>query len=165
MTPVQRACVTSISLPLSRLIHENLSIIVDFCFSRPGVDEMLKSFLGEWKYLHKTVYEVSEARAEKAALELALFLRMLDDREGLSEYLRQTDSNIRYGSLHMRGGGEKQLKMRDVANKIIHASHFEWAFSDPKEPRLICHAPKQEKWTRAEIQIVAVAAICGQLMH
>ncbi len=155
----------TISLPLTRLIHENLSIIVDFCFSRAAVGEMMQSFLGEWKYLRKTVYEVSETRAEKAILELALFLRMLDDREGLSEYLRQTKNNIRYGRLHMSGGAEKQLKMRDVANKIIHASHFEWAFGDPKAPRLICHAPKQEKWASAEIEIMAVASFCGQLMH
>ncbi len=97
----------TISLPLTRLTHENLSIIVDFCFSRAAVGEMMQSFLGERKYLRKTVYEVSETRAEKAILELALFLRMLDDREGLSEYLRQTKSNIRYGRLHMSGGAEK----------------------------------------------------------
>ena len=155
----------TISRPLTRLIHENLSIILDFCFSRAAVGEMMQSFVGEWKYLRRTVYDVSEARAEKAALELALFLRMLDDREGLSEYLRQTRSNTRYGCLNMRGGAKKQLKMRDVVNKIIHAAHFEWAFGDPHAPRLICHAPKQEKWTSAEVNIVAVAFLCGQLMH
>lgn len=155
----------TISLPLTRLIHENLSIIIDFCFSRVSVGEMLQSFSGERKYLRKTVYDVSKTRAEKAILELALFLRMLDDREGLSEYLKQTKSNIRYGRLHMSDGVEKQLEMRDVANKIIHASHFEWAFGDPKAPRLICYAPKQEKWTSAEIDIVAVAFFCGGLMH
>ena len=156
---------SNISLPLTRLIHENLSIIVDFCFSRGTLDEVMASFLGEWKYLRKTVYEISEARAEKAVLELALFLRMLDDREGISGYLSQTQSNIRYGQLIVEGESEQQLKMRDVANKIIHASHFAWSFSDPKRPILICHGHEPKRWLRAEIDIVAVAALCGQLMH
>ena len=156
---------STFSLPLTRLVHENLSIIVDFCFSRRAVDEVMASFQGEWKYLRKTVYEISEARAEKAALELALFLRILDDREGISGYLNQTQSNIRYGRLIVEGGPEQNLKMRDVANKIIHASHLEWSFSNPKEPILICHGQERERWIRAEIDIVEVAALCGQLMH
>jgi hypothetical protein len=157
---------STISLPLTRLIHENLSIIVDFCFSRGSIDEVMASFLGEWKYLRKTVYEISEARAEKAILEPALFLRMLDDRERISSYLNQTQSNIRYGLPIVEGEPDQQLKkMRDVANKIIHASHFEWSFSDPKKPVLICHGQQTERWVRAEIDVVAVAALCGQLMH
>ena len=153
------------SLPLTRLVHENLSIIVDFCLSRGPVDEVMASFLGEWKYLRKTVYEISQARAEKATLELALFLRMLDDREGISKYLDETKSNIRYGLLIVEGKPEQELKMRDVPNKIIHASRFEWVFSNPKKPTLICHAQQPERWVRAEIDVVAVAALCGQLMH
>lgn len=155
---------SKLSIPLTRLIHENLSIIVDFCFSRGAVDEVMESFRGEWKYLRKTVYGISEARAEKAVLELALFLRMLDDREGISGYLNQTQSNIRYGLL-ITNGESQELKMRDVPNKIIHARHFEWAFSNPKRPTLICHSQQPEHWIRAEIDVVAVAALCGQLMH
>jgi len=156
---------SKLSLPLTRLIHENLSIIVDFCFSRGPVDEVMESFLGEWKYLRKTVYGISQERAEKAALELALFLRMLDDREGISGYLDQTQSNYGYGLLITEGESRQQLKMRDVPNKIIHASHFEWDFSEPKRPTLICHAQEPQRWIRAKIDIVAVAALCGQLMH
>ena len=156
---------SGISLPLSRLIHENLSIIIDFCFSRGAVDEVMASFLGEWKYLRKTVYDISEGRAEKAILELALFLRMLDDRQGLSDYLNQTQSNIRYGRLIIEAKAEEPLKMRDVANKIIHASHFEWSFTNPRQPVLICYGQQSERWLRAEIDIVAVAALCGQLGH
>jgi hypothetical protein len=111
------------------------------------------------------VYEISQARAEKAILELALFLRMLDDREDLAGYLNQTQSQLRYGRLIVEGKPEQQLKMRDVANKIIHADRFDWTFSNPKQPFLVCHGSDKEQWLRAEIDIVEVAALCGQLMH
>jgi len=36
-------------------------------------------FMGEWEYLRKALFEISAQRAEKACLELALVLRILDD--------------------------------------------------------------------------------------
>jgi hypothetical protein len=68
------------SVPLTRLVHENLSIVMCYAYSQKPLAEMIESkFKGEWKYLNKALFEISAERAEKACLELALFLRMVDD--------------------------------------------------------------------------------------
>jgi len=153
------------SLPLTQLIHENLSIVMSFCFSRQPLHELMKSkFEGEWKYLRKSLFAFSEQRAEKACIELAVFLRFLDDQEDISGYLAKT-SRRSFGLLVMKDKPTKRLKLRDVANKIIHASHLEWDLSAQHKPVLVCHSQKADKWTRAEVDIVALAAFCGGLIH
>ena len=75
------------SLHLSRLIHENLSVIMCFVYSRRPLQKLVKeNFVGEWKYLNKALFDVSEQRVEKACLELALFLRLWDDKEKITDY-------------------------------------------------------------------------------
>ena len=75
------------SLPLTRLVHENLSIIMCFAYSRKPLKNMVQAkFKGEWKYLNKALFEISAQQAEKASVELALFLRTLDDEEEISAY-------------------------------------------------------------------------------
>lgn len=59
-------------------------------------------FLGEWKYLNKALFDVSAERAEKACLELALFLRMLDDEEKISAYHDATKNVPNCGRLIMK---------------------------------------------------------------
>ena len=108
---------SNFSLPLTQLVHENLSIIMDFCFSRKPIVELITTkFLGEWKYLQKALLLMSEQRAGKAALELALFMRLLDDREDISGYLNETGT-FSFGRLVFREKPEQTLKMRDIANK------------------------------------------------
>src|SRR5207249_11619378 len=67
------------SLPLTPLIHENLSALMSFAYSRKPLMELMGGFSGEWKYLNKALFEISDERAEKACSELALFLRRRDD--------------------------------------------------------------------------------------
>ncbi len=63
------------SLPLTRLVHENLSIVMCFAYSRKPLKKMIQAkFKGEWKYLNKALFEISAQQAEKACVELALFL-------------------------------------------------------------------------------------------
>jgi hypothetical protein len=162
------------SLPLTRLIHENLSIVMTFAFSRRPLEEMVdKTFLGEWKHLRKAVFTLSEERVEKACLELALYMRMLDDEQRISEYLKKT-SNPSFGRLISTNKSEKPLSLRDVANKIIHCSKFEWEYPGDMTksmrigivdlgPILVCHGNGTEKWARAEIEIIAFAAAVGNL--
>jgi|SRR3990172_215115 len=106
---------------------------------------------------------MSEQRAGKAALELAIFMRLLDDREDISGYLNQIDTWT-YGRLVFEDKPDQPLKMRDVANKIIHASTLEWNLSKVDDPILVCISQKKEKWVRAEIKVVKSAAFCGGLM-
>lgn len=153
------------SLPLTRLIHENLSIVLCFVYSRKPLAEMMDSkFGGEWKYLNKALFEISAERSDKACLELALFLRMLDDEEKISDYHAATRHVPNCGRLIMKDGSEKELPFREVANKVIHASRMEWELAKFPEPVLICHTREAERWVRAEVDILAVAAVCGGLM-
>jgi hypothetical protein len=155
-----------ISLPLSLLVHENLSIIMSFVYSRKPLSEMVeRRFMGHWKYLEKALFEIAEKRAEKACMELALFLRMLDDQHKISSYHKATHYTPDCGKLIMKDGTEEILSFREVANKLIHSSRLEWEFSEHSEdPLLICHTRDEEKWVRAEINILGLASVCGGLM-
>jgi hypothetical protein len=156
---------TRFSLPLTQLIHENLSIVMNFCFSRVPIERLIDAkFLGEWKHLRKGLFEVSERRAQIACLELAIFLRMLDDEEDLSGYLKQT-TDACFGKLHFEGNPATGLALRDVANKIIHAQRLEWDLSKEDCPVLVCISDDPKRWTRAEIAVVSLAGFCGNLMH
>lgn len=157
------------SLPLTRLIHENLSIVMSFAYSRKPLADMVEGhFAGDWKYLNKALFDISAERAEKAVLELALFLRMLDDEENLSQHWDYHYGSEPYecGTLVTKDGSEKLLTVREAANKVIHSARMEWNF-DPS-PTLICHARPADAekwgWTRAEVDVMALAAVCGQLM-
>jgi len=121
-------------------------------------------FAGSWKYLHKVLFEISQERAEKACLELALFLRMVDDEEGLSDYFTKVNSVPECGKLIMKDGSEKPLAFRDVSNKVIHSSQLEWNFTKNTDPVLVCHSRHKEMWARAEVDVIALAAVCGTLM-
>lgn len=152
------------SLPLTRMVHENLSIVMCFAYSRTPLTSMVeRKFRGEWKYLTKALFEISEERATKACIELALFLRMVDDEEEISAYHSAVSTIPNCGKLIMKDGSEENLTFREVANKVIHSSQLEWDFSKHPEPLLVCHTRTQEKWLRAEVDVVAVAAVCGTL--
>ena len=126
------------------------------------IEELIdEKFLGEWKRLRRNVLDRSEERAIKACIELAIFLRFLDDQEKISEYLRE-DSGRTFGKLVMGNSEEKPLWLRDVMNKIIHASDFSWDFSDKDNPILICNSIEKEKWRHAEVHIVRLAAFVGE---
>src|SRR5690242_12910699 len=154
---------TTLSLPVARLVRENLSVLMTFAFARGPLHELIsKGFVGDWKYLHETVFSMSQQRAEKAALEMALFLRYLDDEQGISNYV-EGRTNFQFGTLHLREGGKEDLKLREVANKVIHATGFDWDISNPQRPLLVCHSRDKEKWVRAEVDIVNLAAVCGNL--
>src|SRR6266436_3679286 len=80
-------------LQLSRLIHQNLSVIMSYAFSTPVLSRWVsKHFTGEWKYLHKALFEMPVTRANLALLELATQLRLLDDHEKLSDYYKHGES-------------------------------------------------------------------------
>src|ERR1039458_5451795 len=139
------------SLPLTRLVHENLSIVMCFVYSRKPLSEMMDArFQGEWKYLYKALFDISAERAEKACLELALFLRMLDDEAGISAYHEATKNVPNCGRLIMKDGTERDLPFREVANKVIHSSRLEWELLKFPNPTLLCHTKDTEKWIRSE---------------
>jgi hypothetical protein len=151
-------------LPLTQLVHENLSVVMTFAFSRGPLEQFLeKKFEGEWKYLRKFVFDISEARAIKGCIELAVYLRALDDEEKMSAWLRE-NSGRSFGLVTGSDGSTQPLGLREVANKIIHAASFAWDFSTENRPLLMCAPRDNQRWRQANIDIVAVAAFCGGLM-
>ena len=153
------------SLPLTRLVHENLSIIMCFAYSRKPLKKMIQAkFKGEWKYLNKALFEISAQQAEKACVELALFLRTLDDEDAISRYHKATRRVPECGNVVFRDRSTEILAFREVTNKIIHAGAIEWDLLKD-DPLLICRARDREPWIRAEVDLIAFAAVCGQLMN
>ena len=152
------------SQPLTHLIHENLSVLATFAFSRVPLQELRENkFQGGWKYLDRALFTVSEQRAEKACVELATFIRMLDDDENIADFLRQTGSHS-FGRVLKKDQPDEPLYLRDLTNKIIHAHHLEWDFAAAEAPKLVCISRQPERWLKAEAEVVAIAAFCGQLM-
>jgi hypothetical protein len=150
---------------LTRLVHENLSIVMCFAYSQKPLSDLIEgSFGGDWKCLSKALFDISAERAEKACLELAVFLRMLDDDQKVSAYHAATKRVPDCGKLIMKDGSEQVLTFREVANKVIHSSRLEWEFLKFPNLSLICHTADEERWARAEVDLVAVAAVCGGLM-
>src|SRR5205807_4827729 len=134
------------------LIHENLSIVITFAFSRSVLTEWVGTrFEGEWKYLRKFCFDISEARANRAILEFATQLRILDDKEALSEYLRETKHQSNFGKVIKPDGTEGALYLRDLTNKILHSSGIDWNVTDRDNPMLICHSADPSRWQRAEV--------------
>ena len=81
---------------ITRLIHENFWIVTSFAFSRPVITKIVdQNFKGEWKYLNKSIHEMSEVRADRALLEMATQLRVLDDAQNLSDYFKKTGKEAR----------------------------------------------------------------------
>lgn len=153
-------------LPLTHLIHDSLAIVMCFCLSRQRTHKALKNtFKGDWEFLRKVVYDRAENQATKAVIELALFLRILDDNNDFSE--REWKDVEGCGSLIMRDGTVEDISPRQIANKIIHAKSYEWKEEETPGfnigPELVCYGRDDEKWERADIEIFALAAICGQL--
>ncbi|MBC8792045.1 MAG: hypothetical protein C6Y20_10600 [Tagaea sp. CACIAM 22H2] len=154
----------------TKLIHRNLAIIATFAFSRPSIVETLdQHFKGEWAYLRKSVYSMAERRADRALVEMATQIRILDDAEHISDYLRHTnqeaDNAPRLGRLIKADQTEEPLWLRDFTNKVIHANRIEWQFDSHLNPLIITYGNDQGRWLRAEISVIALMSFTGTLMH
>jgi hypothetical protein len=151
-------------LPLTKLIHENFSVIMGYAFSTPVLSKWVKdNFVGEWKYLHKALFEMPVERANLALLELATQLRRLDNHHNLSDLLRQL-KRPPFGKVIKEDGTEEPLYFRDMTNKMMHSSSIEWQLADSDNPIIICHSPDPTRWVKAEIQISHLAFHCGGMM-
>jgi hypothetical protein len=89
---------------------------------------------------------------------------MIDDDEEISAYHKSTGHTPNCGRLIMKDKSQEILTFRDVANKVIHASRLEWKVRGRSAPLLICHGRDKERWVHAEVDIVSLAGVCGQLL-
>ena len=152
-------------LSYAPLIHRNLAIILAFAYSWANLHQLLnQEFKGEWRYLRKTIDEIGPERATQAFIELAAYMRLLDDQEDLSGYLRQNHGG-QLGRVLKKDRSEEPLYLRDLTNKIIHAKEWKWDVSTPNDPKLICVSNDPDRWVAAEIEIRTLAAFCGMLMR
>ena len=151
----------------TRLVHEYYGAIMAFAYSRAPLKRLVdEKFLGEWKYLHKSLFEIPEQAATRALIELGLYIRIIDDDEGkISSSLRKGDT---YGEVERSDGSRGPLSYREVTNKIIHAVNYRWNFPDGQSPSVTCIAAKDEgarhDWVSATIDLGALGAICGAFM-
>jgi hypothetical protein len=156
----------SLSIPLTSLIHENLAIVMTFAYSQKSLhDALVSNVAGRVRNLEMTLFENSRTRAERAIIELAMYLRILDDRDGISKYLKLTKSNLYFGTLYKDDESTTNIESRDFMNKVIHAAGYDWIITDNEDPVLRCYAHKTEshKWSKADIDLFSVAFLCGQL--
>lgn len=156
-------------LELIELIHESLSIVFRFMLSEKETNRVMeKYFQGSFKKLNEIVHDRAEKRAIKALIELAFFLRTLDDEKQLSD--KEWAKATSVGVLEKKGNTTEDLRVRDVANKIIHAIRFEWLTDDPNSggvdwgPIIVCYPREPDKWIRAHIKLTALSAICGEII-
>ncbi len=154
-------------IQLTRLVHENLSIVMSFAYSRSPLMKLMQNrFVGEWKCLEKAIFDIGEEKANRAITELAVLLRILDDEQNITDYHKQTSNNWGCGYLIFENDEVKELSPREFSNKIIHAKTFSWDFSVAERPRLVSFPRKDDKrnWKSAEVDLVNLAAFCGRFM-
>lgn len=154
------------SVEATRLIHEHYGTLMAHVYSREPLLRLRDRFLGEWKYLDRALFELSERRATRALIELALYIRLVDDDEGqIASKLRAGQT---YGEIVRKDGTRVELSYRDVANKIIHAARYGWSIGANGDPIVTCWPTQDQSgrgydWSSAAISLVALGAICGGL--
>jgi hypothetical protein len=147
---------------ITRLIHDNLWIIASFALGQPVVARVVeKRFEGEWKFLWKTI-EYAEVRADRALLEMATQLRVLDDAQGLSKLYEKRKYGP-FGHVIQVDDTRTDLHFRDLTNKATHGSKYEWIL-EGEDPKIIVHSDQPERWKHAEISVIALMALVGGLM-
>ena len=151
------------SLHWAQLVHEKLAVIATFAFSQVPLQTIrTKYFVGSWPFLDKIVHDLPYEDATKALMELALYFRALDDKEGLTGYWKKVGTHPAVGTLTLRDGKTQPLSPREMSNKIIHAKKIDWDF--PKEePWIICTGEDKEKWVTATINVKDLLWMGAQL--
>jgi hypothetical protein len=155
------------ALPLTRLLHDNMATVMTFVFSQAPIRRLIKErFMGYPERLEDFSFEVPRRNATRACLEIAVLFRLIDDRWGIVNYLKQVNQATLdcFGMVHRTDGTTKPLTLRQLTNKIIHAAELSWDLSDEQAPKLICTASDDQKdeykWISAEVDIVNLAFFC-----
>ena len=160
-----REKMTNSATPYTRVIQDNFLTIMNFAFSHRVLEDLLKTkFEGEWKILNRVLFTDGEQRASQAFIVLAVYLRKLDDIQGLSKW-----DNKSYGTLTLHNERTDALTLREVANKIIHSASREWSFTQKDKPIFRCESHETDRqkntWWSADIDVVALAGFCGHLCY
>ena len=148
---------------LVRNAQENFGTVLMFAFGQPAIGAVINDqFKGGLKFLNKLIYDVSEKRADRALLEMAVQLRALDDLNDLnSTYQQQKMPPL--GTVIQGGGSKTELYFRDMTNKIMHARGFSWELANVKDPTVVCLSNDGTRWKEAHIKLVTLMMYLGGL--
>jgi hypothetical protein len=155
------------ALPLTRLVYDNMAIVVTFVYSQEPINRLLKEPLRDfWQHVENFSYEVPRRNAIRACLEIAVLIRLIDDQHKIANFLDRHKLR-HFGVVYRTDETTTPLHIRELTNKIIHAKELSWDLSDERAPKLICTASDEQKskfkWTRAEVYIEHLVAFCGLL--
>jgi hypothetical protein len=146
---------------LMRNVQENFATVLLFAFGRDGVIAAINEKVrGDRQYLEKLVHQVSERRADRALMEMAVQLRALDDLNHLNDDYRNRNMPS-LGKVVQGDGSDTELYFRDMTNKIIHAGGFSWELADAKAPVIVCLS--NDRWKEAHIDLVTLMTYLGDL--
>jgi hypothetical protein len=155
------------ALPLTRLIYDNMAIVVTFVYSQALINRLLKGqFMQFWQHVENFSYEVPRRNAIRACLEIAVLIRLMDDQAKIGDYLERHKLR-HFGVVYRTDETRAPLTIRELANKIIHSGELSWDLTEEVAPKLICTASDDQKskfkWTRAEVYIDHLVIFCGLL--
>src|SRR5947207_9272247 len=105
---------TMLNRDAERQINEHIATIMAFVCSRKRLAGLVESDQAtDWSYLRRVFFEVAERQAERALLELGLYLRIVDDSGDrfLSRVKREEGAS--FGVVVMRDGSRKPLSFRE----------------------------------------------------
>lgn len=152
-----------------RHVWENLSVLFCCAYSRRPLLQQNGEFSPSWNRAQQTLLGLADARADRAVLDLAIYLQSLTSPRSIADRLRAQKVDDDCGLLVKHNGREERLRLRDVAAKIMEADHRRWNWSKESTPILVCVPPQEEsatknaKWLRAEVNLHQLAAICSVL--
>jgi hypothetical protein len=142
-----------------------MAIVVSFVYSQAPIKRLLKERLIDyWQLVENFSYEVPRRNAIRACLEIAVLIRLIDDKHKIADALERL--KIRnFGVVYRTDETTAPLSLRELTNKIIHAEELSWDLSDEGAPKLICTSSDDQKrrfkWTRAEVAIQHLIIFCG----
>lgn len=144
---------------ITRAIHENVLIVVSFAYGLPSIEKVIqKHFKGEWKNLNRTIFETGEKRADRALLELATQLRVLDDAQNLAPRFPASFGNVTQGD-----GKVTDLFFRDMTNKVIHGAEYSWRLKEKAGPSVNITSGDPTRWQNADVHVLPFMALAGIL--
>jgi hypothetical protein len=81
------------------------------------------------------------------------------------QFISRNQNRRRWEQFFRETARRQTYTSETITNKIIHAESFDWELSNPDQPKVICHSNDVARWQKAEIDLTALMALIGRLMH
>ena len=108
------------ALPLTRLVYDNMAIVVTFVYSQEPINRLLKEpFRDFWQHVENFSYEVPRRNAIRACLEIAVLIRLIDDQHKIANFLDRHKLR-HFGVVYRTDETTAPLHIRELTNKILN---------------------------------------------